>query len=136
MLKTNPPFNYILMKIHFLHNLTLIIQLQIHRMSLRSLRLNLIGRKYMYTRGPWTAPACPDEIVLSFLIFCKLIIFWEIAYSKAVISLNGCKNTFYFPSIILLGGIGTKWNPITLIHKDPLYLPRYHLQGLIQQIRS
>ena len=76
---------------------------------------------YTNTRGPWTAPACPDKLFQSFFIpnflECPLF-FWEFANSKAVLSVDGCKKALFPPSIVLIGGIGTKWNPIKLNRKD------------------
>ena len=45
------------------------------------------------------------------------------------------KSPLYFPSIILLRGIGSRWNPAKIDARTPLYLPRCHLSGLIHQIR-
>ena len=43
------------------------------------------------------------------------------------------ESPFCLPTLLPLTCIGSKWNPVIIKPKDPLYPPGYHLSGLIQR---
>ena len=49
---------------------------------------------------------------------------------------EGPKSPFCLPSLLPLRCIGSRWNPVIIKLKDPLYPLRYHLSRLIQGIGS
>ena len=75
------------------------------------------------------------NFVLSMWYFWTHLIYWEIAYSEAVIWFDGYKNLFP-PSIPPHKGIGSTWSPVRMKPKNPFCLLRYHLSRLVQRIGS
>ena len=46
------------------------------------------------------------------------------------------ENSFSFSIAAIRWSHGPKWNPVRMKRQDPLFPPRYHLQGLVQQFWS
>ena len=78
--------------------------------------------KIYINKRPWKALPLPIKFCsLTPSFYGKLHIVQLCSYQIAA------KSPFCFPSILLPRSIGSKHNPITLKHMDPLFLPRYHL---------